>query len=338
MRWRVRATFPDRPGLLGRVARACGDADVNIVGMQVFAPGQGDDGVTDEFVVETDDERRDGDVAALFRDAGGDAVAVTRARDDALLDTPTRYLDAVHEVIEDGRPVEEVLRELLTLEPPDVADYAGHDVLDLRRRDGSVLRISRAVPFTAVERARAQALFSLVSDAGVDVPLIAPSPRHPVPLVREATLSDLEAVAALHSRCSVDTLYARYQVPLRMPMTTRLARRLVQPEGGVALVVQVGLDVVGHGVLEPGDGDGPMFQLLVEDAWQGQGFRTLLVKHAARRARADGAEALTFVSAGSDDSLLRAVGAAGFVARVERHDAAVHVRVPLTGLRRSESA
>lgn len=338
MRWRVRATFPDRPGLLGRVARACGEADVNILGMQVFPNAPTDDvGVTDEFVVETDDDRSDNAVAALFRDAGGDAVAVTRASDDALLDTPTRYLDAVHEVIEEGRPVEEVLHELLATEPPDVADYAGHDVLDLRRRDGTVLRISRAVPFTAVERARAQALFSLVSDAGVDVPLIAPSPRHPVPLVREATLADLEAVAALHGRCSVDTLYARYQVPLRMPMTTRMARRLVQPENGVALVVQVGLDLVGHGVLEPLD-DSLMFQLIVEDAWQGRGFRTLLVKQAARRAKAEGASDLTFVSAGSDDSLLRAVGAAGFVARVERHDAAVHIRVPLAGIRASESA
>ena len=107
-------------------------------------------------------------------------------------------------------------------------------------------------------KGRAQALLPQVAgtlrDAGVDVRLIAPSPRHPLPLVREATLSDLEAVAALHGRCSVDTLYARYQVPLRMPMTTRLARRLVQPDDGVALVVQVGLDVVGHGVLESGDG------------------------------------------------------------------------------------
>jgi GNAT superfamily N-acetyltransferase len=332
----VRATFPDRPGLLGRVAQACGDADVNIVGMQVFSSRPT---VTDEFVVEADDDWTEVALAALFTEAGGAAVAVTRAdaasADD--LDAPTRYLEAVHQVLEEGRDVEEVLAELLSTAPPDVADYAGHDVLDLRRRNGTALRISRAVPFTAVERARAQALLSLVSDAGVDVPLIAPSPRHPVPLVRVATLADIEAVAALHERCSVETLYTRYQVPLRMPMTTRMARRLVTPEDGLALVVQVGLDVVGHGVLEA-DGDGLVFQLLVEDAWQGRGFGTLLVKHGARHARARGAERLTFVSAGSNDQLLRAVGAAGFVARVERHDAAVHITVPLAGVRAAETA
>lgn len=344
MRWRVRATFPDRPGLLGRIAQACGAADVNIVAMQVFSTRPT---VTDEFVVEGHGDWTELALADLFAGAGGTDVSITRADDDAMLDAPTRYLDAVHQVLEEGRSVEEVLGELLAVAPPDVADYAGHDVLDLRRRNGSALRISRAVPFTAVERARAQALLSLVSDAGVDVPLIAPtprhpSPRHPVPLVRVATLADIEAVSALHARCSVDTLYTRYQVPLRMPMTTRMARRLVLPEHGLALVVQVGLELVGHGVLEHGvleaRPDAVVFQLLVEDAWQGHGFGTLLVKQAARHAKAQGAEHLTFVSAGSNDTLLRAVGAAGFVARVERHDAAVHVTVSLVDVRAAETA
>lgn len=335
MMWRVRTTLPDRPGLLARVATACGEAGLNIVGLQVFATGSH---VTDELVVESDAGRTDVEVAEVFRAAGGVDVAVTRTDDGSVADAPTRYLAAVHEVLEEGRDVEEVLRELLETEPPDVADYAGHDVLDLGRRNGSVLRISRAVPFTPVERARAQALLSLVSDAGVDVPLISPAPlRHPTPLVREATLADIESVSALHERCSVDTLYTRYQVPLRMPMTTRMARRLVMPERGLALVVQVGLDLVGHGVLEPGEGEWT-FQLLIEDAWQGKGLGTLLVRQAAGLAKGLGADRLTFVSAGSNDTMLRAVGAAGFVARVERHDGAVHISVPLAAIRAIETA
>ena len=238
----------------------------------------------------------------------------------------------MHQVLEEGRDAEEVLRELLETEPPDVADYRGHDVLDLTRRNGSVLRISRAIPFTAVERARAQALLSLVSDAGFETPLISPSPRHQVPMVREATLADIEAVSALHERCSVETLYNRYQVPLRMPMTTRMARRLVAPEAGVALVAQVGLDVVGHGLLEAVETVWT-FQLLIEDAWQGQGLGTMLVKQAASRAKSHGAARLTFITEGSNDKLLRTVGNAGFVARVERHDGNVHITVPLSAVR-----
>ena len=329
MLWRIRTTLPDRPGSLAGIASACGDHDIDIVRMQVFPTSPH---VTDEFVVEAPDDATDLGIAALFESAGGRDVAVTRAGEESLTDAPLRYLAGAEQVIEAGRDVEDVLSELLEIAPPDVADYAGHDVLELTRRNGSRLRISRAVPFTPAERARAQALLSLVGDAGADVPLIAPTSLHAVPIVRAATIADLDAVAALHARCSIDTLYTRYQAPLRTPMTTRMARRLVTPADGVALVVQVGLDLVGHGMLER-SGDTWMFQLLVEDALQGRGLGTMLVKQAAARAKALGAERLTFVAAESNDRMLRAVGAAGFIARVERHEAAVHITVPLSAVR-----
>ncbi|MFT4188249.1 MAG: GNAT family N-acetyltransferase [Aeromicrobium sp.] len=325
MPWRVRTTLENRPGILAEVAHACGRAGLNIVAMQVLGSGEQ---VTDEFVVDGDADELS--IARVFREAGGAGIAVTRIDDGRVADAPTRYLEAVHQVLEEGRDVEEVLQELLATEPPDVVDYAGHDVLDLVRRGGTTLRISRAVPFTPAERSRAQALLSLVSDAGADLPLLAPSDAaHPFPMVRRATLSDIDAVAALHGRCSVATLYARYQTPLRMPMTTRMARRLVVPDhGGVALVVQAGLDVVGHAVVEPQQ-DVWTAQLLVEDDWQGRGVGAMLVRQAAETAREQDARSLTFISADSNDRLLRAVGAAGFIARVERHDDQIHISVPL---------
>ncbi|MDR7313766.1 UTP:GlnB (protein PII) uridylyltransferase, partial [Nocardioides luteus] len=48
MLWRVRATLPDRPGALAALAQRCGEAGVNILGMQIF-PGL--EQVTDEFVL-----------------------------------------------------------------------------------------------------------------------------------------------------------------------------------------------------------------------------------------------------------------------------------------------
>lgn len=329
MMWRVRTTLADRPGILAEVADACGRQEINIVSMQVFVTAPD---VIDEFVVSAPEGISDVDVSDVFISAGGAAVTVTRAGQDAASDPTTRYLNAVHQVIEDGRDVVDVLRELLAVEPPDVADYTGHDVLDLARRDGSVLHVSRAVPFTPVERARAQALLSLVGDVGGDIPLIAPSVHQPLPLVRTATMADIDSIAALHARCSIDTIYQRYQVPLKMPMTTRLARRLIRPEHGMALVVQVGLDLVGHGLLEQVD-EVWRFQLLIEDAWQGRGLGTLLVRQSAGRAKSLGAQRLTFMTAGSNDQLLRAVGSAGFVARVERRDGFVHITVPLQSVR-----
>ena len=125
-------------------------------------------------------------------------------------------------------------------------------------------------------------------------------------------------------------------VPLPAPQPNRYESRL-----SAALVgrwaAKAGLDVVAHGVLEQDD-QAWTFQLLVEDAWQGRGLGTLLVRHAAGRAKALGARHLVLVSADSNDTLLRAVGSAGFVARVERHDGAVHVTVPLDAVRAIEPA
>ncbi len=328
MMCRVRTTLEDRPGILAEIALACGKAGVNIEGMQVFP---GDPSVIDEFVVTAPDGMPDVELAAVFADAGGANVSVTRTDPHAVADEPTRYLRGVHQVLEEGRDVEDVLRELLGTIPPDVADYAGHDILDLQRRDGSTLRISRAVPFTPIERARAQALLSLVSDAGNDVPLLQPATRLPLPLVRVATLADIDAVAALHQRCSIETLYDRYQVPLRMPMSTRMTRRLVMPESGTAIVVQAGLDLVGHGIIERVE-DQWTYHVLIEDAWQGRGLGAMLVKQGAGRAKALGAERLTFITAGSNDKLLRTIGSAGFVARVERYDGNIHITVPLASV------
>ncbi len=214
MMWRVRTTVADRPGILAEIADACGHSGLNIVSMQVFVMTPE---VIDEFVVEAPDGVTDVEVADVFGSAGGASVSVTRVDHGATIDTTIRYLAGVHQVIEDDRDVEEVLRELLAVEPPDVADYSGHDLLDLTRRNGSVLRISRAVPFTPVERARAQALLSLVGEAGGHVPVIEPSSHEPhvLPLVRTATLADMDSVSALHARCSIETLYHRYQVPLQ---------------------------------------------------------------------------------------------------------------------------
>jgi len=329
MLWRIRTTLADRPGILADIAKACGKAEVNILTMQVFPTSPR---VTDEFVVSTTEGWADINVAELFTTAGGEDVSVTRSNSASLFDGPTRWLNGVHQILEESRDVADMLSELLETEPPDVADYAGHDVLELVRRNGTTLSVSRAVPFTAIERSRGQALVSLVGDAGADIPLIGPSRTPLVPIVRESSLGDLDAVVAMHERCSAETLYARYQAPLRMPMTTRLARRLVLPDTGVGLVVQVGNDLVGHGELVDIERDWN-FHLIIEDSWQGRGLGTMVVKHAAGLAKGMGASHLTFISAGSNDILLRAVGGAGFVARVVRHEGNVHITVPLGAVR-----
>ncbi len=77
-------------------------------------------------------------VAELFERAGGAHVSVTRVDQDATVDSATRYLQGVREVLEEGRDVADVLAELLETEPPDVADYAGHE--SWSSRDATVQR------------------------------------------------------------------------------------------------------------------------------------------------------------------------------------------------------
>ena len=119
MLWRVRTTFTDRPGILAEIALACGSAEVNILGMQVFATGER---VTDVFVVSAPEGWTDLQIANLFEDSGGAQVSVTRVDEGATVDSATRYLQGVREVMEHGRDVADVLAELLETEPPDVAD------------------------------------------------------------------------------------------------------------------------------------------------------------------------------------------------------------------------
>src|SRR5690606_13615332 len=99
MMWRVRTTLENRPGILAEIAVACGKAGINIASMQVF-PGEPD--VTDEFIVTAEDAMPDLELAAVFDEAGGGGVTVTRTDPDALVDEPTRYLRGVHQVLEEG--------------------------------------------------------------------------------------------------------------------------------------------------------------------------------------------------------------------------------------------
>ena len=73
MLWRVRTTLEDRPGALAGLATRCGEAGVNILGLQVF-PGV--DRVTDELVLRTPDDWELADLAALVEGAGGSRVSV----------------------------------------------------------------------------------------------------------------------------------------------------------------------------------------------------------------------------------------------------------------------
>jgi GNAT superfamily N-acetyltransferase len=114
MFFRVRASLTERPGTLALLATRCGDADLNILGLQIFANlGR----VTDELVISAPDNWTARAVAELVSGAGGDEVSVEPCTTHDLIDLPTRWLNAAHDVVADPALLPALLEKLLGPHP-----------------------------------------------------------------------------------------------------------------------------------------------------------------------------------------------------------------------------
>ena len=114
MFFRVRASLTERPGALALLATRCGEAGLNILGLQIF-PDLGR--VTDELVISAPEDWTAGAVAELVSGAGGDEVSVEPCTTHDLIDQPTRWLTAAHDVISDPSVLPLVLERLLGPHP-----------------------------------------------------------------------------------------------------------------------------------------------------------------------------------------------------------------------------
>lgn len=157
MLWRVRTTLPDRPGSLAMLAATCGEAGVNILGVQVF-PGV--ESVTDELVLSTPDHWTEVEIADLVGRSGGQSVSAGPCTEAALNDQPTRYVQAARTILAQPASFPEVVARLFDAESD---PGAAGDVMDMTVGDVQV-QVRRAAPFTATEHARGAAMAALVSD------------------------------------------------------------------------------------------------------------------------------------------------------------------------------
>ncbi|MGI5169289.1 GNAT family N-acetyltransferase [Spirillospora sp. CA-253888] len=138
------------------------------------------------------------------------------------------------------------------------------------------MRLRRpGLPFTATEAARADAL---VRAALPTAPPRPASRRLPLNdgthvLVRPIEARDLDAVRALHERCSLDSRRMRYFSAKPCP-PRRALELFCEPAHGLTLVAEgpdgslLALAHLIH-VLDPGVAE---LAFLVEDAWQGRGL------------------------------------------------------------------
>ncbi len=88
MFFRVRASLTERPGALALLATRCGEAGLNILGLQIF-PDLGR--VTDELVISAPETWTARAVAELVSGAGGDEVSVEPCTTHDLANQPMRW-------------------------------------------------------------------------------------------------------------------------------------------------------------------------------------------------------------------------------------------------------
>jgi ribosomal protein S18 acetylase RimI-like enzyme len=296
MLWRVRTTLPDRPGALAGLAQRCGEAGVNILGLQVF-PGL--ESVTDELVLSTPDRWGALEVAALMEISSGSNVVVRPATEAALGDQPTRYVQAAREVLDRPMSFPDVVARLFDAEP-ELPPEEAHDTMEMVVGDVAV-QVHRAAPFTTVERARGAAMAELVND-------VLRRSRAQAAIGSNATGRRLGAGATPEYVVNGDTVTAYLD--------------------GVA----VGVAQVLAATADPEEEVRPI-TLRVDPAWQRRGIGTRLLIDSAKLAHMFGATEVLLSTRSDNQAILPMVLAAGMRGRIRMAGDQLTVRVPVSDLK-----
>ncbi len=295
MLWRVRTTLPDRPGSLAVLARSCGEAGVNILGLQIFP---GIEAVTDELVLRTPEGWGLPEIARLVEASGGLAVSAAPCTEAALSDQPTRYVQAARMILAQPASFPEVVATLFDAEadPEQGALGAVQDVMDMTVGEVQV-QVRRTAPFTATEHARGSAMAELVSDV--------------LARGREAAMSP---------------------TPGRRVGAGSTPEYVLEGDAVRAMIDDspVGLAVVGDPVDDPGLRP---VTLRVDPAWQRRGIGTRLLVDAARLAGSMGAAEILLTTRADNQAVLPMVLAAGLRARIRMAADELTVRVPVHSLK-----
>ena len=145
---------------------------------------------------------------------------------------------------------------------------------------------------------------------------------------RAATLDDVEPVVALHARCSPETLHRRFHVPVT-EVHGRLVRRLIAPPRGWSVVAEQCGQVVGLGCAGPLSRTELEVGLLVEDARQGSGVGSRMLRELAREGRLRGYRAIICLAESGNESVLPTVRRAGLDGVATLVDGLLEIVVPL---------
>ncbi|WP_310525727.1 GNAT family N-acetyltransferase [Nocardioides sp.] len=283
--------MPDRPGALATLAHECGAAGVNILAMQVF-PGV--EAVTDELVLEVPTDWGEADVVALVARAGARAVVSHPCTDEALVDQPSRYVEAARTILGQPARFPEVVAALFDADAEQVDATQVHDSMEMTVGDVSV-QIHREAPFTATEHARGSTMAGLVSDVlrrGKE----APAPPGPGRRLGTGTVPDY--VASSHG-VTAEVEGAAVGRAVLAELVTPGCRRLI---------------------------------LEVDPAWRRRGIGSRLLLEGARAASRLGDDELVLMTSAHNQAVLPMVLGSGLRGRIRMSGDELSVRVPLRDL------
>lgn len=158
----------------------------------------------------------------------------------------------------------------------------------------------------------------------------------PSPLVttRYGGATDHASVAALHARCSERTLTRRFHSPLPRSSDT-LIRQILQPENGWSVLAEHDGDVVAMACVGPLSTEDLEVGILVEDAFQGAGLGTRLLREVASEALARGYRTLLCLTHPDNHAVLGVARSAGLTARTSTGDGVMTIVMALDSLGRA---
>ena len=286
--WYLRVDIPDRPGGLSRLIRSLGTLHVYTVALQVVGHG-GDNRTIDMALMAPQHVSREVILAAA--ESAGENAYLTTGSPDARRDLFTRMLDAATFLVKHPEAAPQVAGELVGAEHVEVIDATDGvddrtDVLRLQwTADRHVLLQRSWAPFAHTEQARASALLRLSAaianvggnddEAGWIEPV-----KNGTVWIRLARPEDSSAVAAMHDRCSERSRYQRY-FSLTEWRDVRLRRLAGGHRGATLVAMDRGGDIVALGNVfpeSPGEGRTAEIAVLVEDAHQGTGVGTTVLR------------------------------------------------------------
>ena len=342
--WRLRIDIPDRPGGLSLLLSALGTLHVYVVATNVLDSHDGNR--TIDLAVMAPDKVSAETLLAAAMTVGHSGYVMAGSLEDGG-DLPTRVLDGATELVTNPGSAPLAAARLVEADRFEVTDATqgeddAADVLRLQwTADRHVVLHRNWAPFARAEKTRASALLRLAaamaSTAGEADALgwVEPMKSGGTIWIRLARPEDSDAVAAMHERCSEQTLYRRYLTAVGRWRDVTLRRLTGGHRGATLVAMSEEGTIVGLGHVFPDsttEGHTAEIAVIVEDAYQGRGIGTRLVHHMLDLAQRLGFDEVVGTVLAQNTDMLRVLDATQLVWSRHVEDGVLTLRAPLPTL------